>query len=229
MPDGGPELDVDGCAVRFQVVAVVPVKPLLSAKSRLAVSFEHRRALALAFALDTIAAVSGSPLVAGVLVVTSDPEIERCLREHPVRLVPDGGAGLRAAVRAGCRAASGWQPATGVAVVPADLPCLLADDVTRVLTSAQAVDAAFVPDRASSGTTLLAYAPGRPALPQYGPESAARHQALGLRRLDDAPVRARHDVDTIEDLQQAAALGLGPATAAALAVVQGEAAAQHAS
>jgi len=120
-----------------------------------------------------------------------------------VRLAHDDGLGLQAAVRAGCRAAASWTPATGVAVVPADLPCLLAADVTRVLASGQAADGTFVPDHVASGTTVLMCAQGHTVLTQYGPSSAAKHRALGLRCLDDAPARARHDVDTVEDLQMA--------------------------
>ena len=205
----------------YQVTAVVPVKPLVLAKSRLALPADQRRALALAFALDTISALSGSPLVAGVLVVTSDPDVACCLRQHPVRLAPDEGTGLDSAVRGGIRVATSWRPSTGVAVVPADLPCLRADDVTLVLAGARPADGAFVPDRLTTGTTLLIYPPGRTAVAQYGPGSAARHRALGLRTLDDAPVRVRHDVDTLDDLQLAMTLGLGSKTAAVVAAMDG--------
>ena len=89
-----------------------------------------------------------------------------------------------------------------------------------MLRSAQTTDAAFVPDRLTTGTTLLLSAPGRTVAAQYGPASAARHRALGLRSLDDAPVGARHDVDTLEDLWLAATLGPGPETAAQLAAME---------
>jgi len=77
----------------------VPVKVLSLAKSRLALSAEQRRALALAFALDTVAALFGSPLVAAVVVVTADPDVKRGMRNHPVRLTDEDGAGLQTAVR----------------------------------------------------------------------------------------------------------------------------------
>jgi 2-phospho-L-lactate guanylyltransferase (CobY/MobA/RfbA family) len=68
---------------------------------------------------------------------------------------------------------------------------------------------------------MLMSPPGRPAAAAYGRESAARHLALGLRRLDEAPIAARHDVDTLEDLRLAAVLGVGARTAAALAGMAG--------
>ncbi len=198
----------------YAVTAVVPVKLLALAKSRLALPLEQRRALALAFALDTVAALSGSPHVGAIVVVTADPDVERCLQGQPVQLLHDVGEGLLRAVQAGCRTAASWWPSAGVAVVPADLPCLSSQDVTQVLRLAQRVDGAFVPDSATTGTTFIVCPPGRPMLAQYGPGSAAAHRALGLRSLDDAPLQARHDVDTLTDLQAAAVLGLGAQTAA---------------
>ncbi len=200
----------------YDVTAVVPVKPLSLAKTRLTLPDDEREALALAFAVDTVTAVAGSPRVAGVLVVTSDPLVARRLARLPVRLAGDAGDGLGPAVRAGIRVATAWKPGTGVVVVPADLPCLRPDDVTLVVTRAAAIGGAFVPDRASSGTTLLVSPPGRTAVTHYGPDSAARHRSAGVQALEDAPLRARHDVDTLDDLTAAVALGLGPETAAAM-------------
>lgn len=174
----------------------------------------------LAFAADTVAALDASPLVSGVVVVTADPEVERSLRDG-VRLLRDDGSGLGPAVRAGCHAVRLWWPQTGVVVVPADLPCLVGADVTAVLAAGQFVDGAFVPDRAGTGTTMLLSAGGRPVGARYGPGSAARHRVLGLRCLEDAPLRARQDVDTVVDLRAAAAFGFGPATTAVLDEVGG--------
>jgi 2-phospho-L-lactate guanylyltransferase len=196
-----------------QVTAVVPVKPLALAKSRLALPADQRRALALAFAVDTISALVGSPLVGDVLVVTSDPEVAARLRPLGVRLAPDDGTGLREAVRAGIGLATSWRPAAGVAVVPADLPCLRAEDVAQVLTAATSEQGSFVPDRSGTGTTFVVLPAGRTTATRYGPGSARRHRSLGLQALSDAPARARHDVDTLDDLRAADALGPGAETA----------------
>ncbi len=196
------------------MTAIVPVKLLAQAKTRLGLPIGRRQELALAFALDTVAALCGSPLVSGVLVVTSDSDVTAHVQDYPVRVVPDDGRGLLGAVHAGLRAAATWHPDAGVAVAPADLPCLRPADVTQVLTLAQAARGAFVPDRSGTGTTLLIYSAGHDAIARYGPDSAAKHAAIGLLTLPDAPVRARHDVDTLDDLVAATALGLGKRTAA---------------
>ena len=84
------------------------MKPLVHAKSRLALPMEQRRALALAFALDTVLILSGSPAVVAVVVVTADPEVERCLQGQQAHLLRDMGSGLLPAVKAGCRVAASW-------------------------------------------------------------------------------------------------------------------------
>ena len=212
VPTGAPEQ-------RYDVTAVVPVKPLARAKSRLALPVEQRRALALAFALDTVAALRGSPHVGAIVVVTADPDVQRCLHDLPVHLLRDPGGGLLSAVTAGCALASARWPTAGLAVVPADLPCLTPGAITRVLQLSQRVDSAFVPDSASTGTTFVVRPPGRRLLARYGPGSAAQHRALGLVCLDDAPHGARQDVDTLSDLQAAAVLGLGARSAAQVAAL----------
>jgi 2-phospho-L-lactate guanylyltransferase len=66
---------------------------------------------------------------------------------------------------------------------------------------------------------MLAVRPGTPLRPAFGPGSAARHVADAVT-LDAAP-GLRCDVDTAADLQAAAELGVGPATAAALGCLAG--------
>lgn len=203
-------------AVPCRVTAVVPVKRLASAKSRLRVPAEQRQALVLAFAMDTISALSGSPLVADVVVVTSDPLVARRVRSLGARVVPDQGTGLTEALAGGVRAAVATTPGTGVAVVPADLPCLRAPHVTQALAHGTGREGAFVPDRSGTGTTFVIHPPGVEVRTAYGPASAAGHRRLGLRCLNGAPAGARHDVDTLADLAEARALGLGAHTLAAL-------------
>ena len=198
--------------------AVVPVKRLAVAKSRLALPDEERRELVLGFAVDTVDAVSACPQVGDVVVVTAEPAVAERVRRPRLRVVADDGAGLDEAVALGARAAG--LRSRGVLVVPGDLPCLRHRDVTQVLAGVRPPAGAFVPDRATTGTTIVVLPTGTAAATRYGPGSAEGHRLLGLRPLLDAPVRARHDVDTLEDLEAALALGVGAATRAALAGVE---------
>lgn len=201
------------------VSAVVPVKRLPEAKSRLRLPADQRAALALAFALDTVDALRASPVVAGTLVVSSDPEVTSHLHRMGVDVVPDDTSGLHDAVGVGVEAAEKRWPDLGIAVVPADLPSLRPEDVEEVVRLAKATDGAFVPDHAGTGTTIVVHRPGRSAATRYGPSSASRHREIGLTPLEHAPQRARLDVDTLQDLDIALTLGVGPRTAAAVAAL----------
>lgn len=206
-----------GPAGEHGVVAVVPVKDLGLAKSRLLLDPGRRAALALAVAQDVLAALLSTPEVVHVVVVTGDPLVLAHARRAGASVVDDPGGGLDAAVAAGATAAAERCAACGLLVVPADLPCLRPADVATVLHLARRVPAAVVPDRWGTGTTMLVHRGDAPVVTAYGPGSAARHAALGLTVLGGAPDRARLDVDTLEDLEAATVLGLGVHTACVVA------------
>lgn len=192
-------------------VVLMPVKELAGAKSRLAVdSNDLRRELALAFALDTLAGVSGCPLVRVVMLVTNEPRIRRYVRGcRGYRCVDDGGEGLNGAIRAAAELAVSGYPGSPLAVVMADLPALRADDLATALREVSGHRTAFVADAEGSGTTLLGAQVATDLLPAFGPNSADRHEALGA-----VPVRAgvptlRQDVDTLADISTVLAMGTG--------------------
>ncbi|MFV2010607.1 MULTISPECIES: 2-phospho-L-lactate guanylyltransferase [unclassified Micromonospora] len=210
---------------------VLPVKRLAVAKSRLrgALDGVPHEELALALARDTVAAALACPLVAEVVVVTSDPAATAALGALGARTVADpelaapdlGGpevgapevSGLNAAVAHGAATVDGGRP---VAALTADLPALRPAELTTALDTAAGagVDRWFVPDAAGTGTVLLAAAVGTALRPGFGAGSAVRHQRSGaVRRGGDWPT-LRRDVDTAADLADAARLGLGRYTAA---------------
>lgn len=199
-------------------VAVVPVKVLSKAKSRLRLPADQRAGLALAFAMDTVAALLATPGVAEVVVVCDEPTAVAPLTDLGAHVVTDDSSHLNDAIRTGSRAAAD-HGADRLVIAPADLPCLRPEDVHEVLTALAPATPAFVADRAGTGTTLLV-APARP-LPTtaYGPDSAARHTELGLTRIGDPPLPACQDVDTWHDLRAAVELGVGRHTAAQLAAL----------
>jgi 2-phospho-L-lactate guanylyltransferase len=102
-----------------------------------------------------------------------------------------------------------------VATVSADLPSLLAPDLSAVLGRVPLQGRGFVVDLAGTGTTMLAAGPGVRLAPSYGPSSRERHLSSGALELI-APASVRRDVDTPEDLEHAVALGVGPHTLKAL-------------
>lgn len=193
---------------------VVPVKRLPLAKTRLSSYGDAtRQALALAFALDVVAAALATPEVGEVLVVTDDGKVAHAAQAVGARVVADTpDAGLNAALAYG---ASLLAPALGAAALSADLPALRPADLAAALGSVPAAGRGFVVDRAGSGTTLLAAAPGMALTPAYGPGSRAVHLGSGAVELPGGP-GLRLDVDTPDDLAAAVRLGVGPATAGVL-------------
>jgi 2-phospho-L-lactate guanylyltransferase len=191
---------------------VVPVKRLVLAKTRLSSYGDAaRQDLALAFALDVVAALVDAASVEQVLVVTDDARAADALSAggaQVVRDLPD--AGLNPALEHG---ASLLRSGLAVATVSADLPALRASDVDTALAAVQPGGRGFVGDLAGTGTTLLAASPGAALSPAYGAGSRDLHLASGAAELP-AGTGLRLDVDTPADLAQALRLGVGAATAA---------------
>ena len=203
---------------------VLPVKRLDRAKSRLRATLAAGRApvagnhwhaaVALAMALDTVAAVLATPRVARAIVVTDDPVATGALESIGAICVPDApAAGLNPALRHGARHPS--PGLVGVASLGADLPALRPAELEAALAAVERLAArAFVADATGTGTTLLAAPTGWALRPAYGPGSAAAHATGGAAALPEPWPSLRQDVDTAADLAAARLLGLGPRTAA---------------
>lgn len=200
--------------------AVVPVKHLDVAKSRLgAYGDAARRALALAFAADVVAAALECPAVARVLVVTDDASAATALSELGAEVVPDDpDSGLNPALDHGADLLRARDPRLGVVTLSADLPALRPGDLAQVLAAVPAGGRAFVADSAGTGTTLLAASAPAALAPGFGDGSRRRHLDSGAVELPGTAA-LRRDVDTPEDLAAALVLGVGRRTAAAAARV----------
>lgn len=189
-------------------VVVLPVKPPARGKSRLAhVSDERRRELAEAFALDTATACLAATSVAHVLVVTDDAVLAGRLGAIGCATVPDAGDGLNGALRQAAAEAGRRWPALQPVALLADLPALLASDLDTALGALVPGGASYVVDADGTGTTLYT-APYDEFDPAFGVDSAHGQPAGDLATL-------RRDVDDLDDLRAAAALGLGAETSRA--------------
>lgn len=192
---------------------LLPLKALAEGKSRLLPAGSRRPTLVRAFARDVLAAVGACAFVERVYVVSPS----RDLGLPGVAVLDDLGDGdLNAALRQAERVARLRHPGLAVTALCADLPALRAVDLDTALGSSLA-PRWYVADRAGTGTTLLAAAPGVDLDPHFGAGSARLHEVSGARPLHAEVTSLRHDVDTPADLEDAASLGLGEHTRAALA------------
>ena len=202
-----------------RIVALVPVRSLSGAKTRLAEPLdpEERAALIVGLARQTIRAALGCRQVVAVEVVSRDRELLSAARLAGAGTVLQRSDGLNEALD---EAVASLDPnATAVLVLPGDLPAITACAVDDVVEAAsRATERAperplvvVVPDRRGSGTnTLLVSPPG--AIPfLFGEGSRAAHEAAasaaGATYVEVGGPLA-FDLDTPDDLLEADAIGL---------------------
>lgn len=193
--------------------AVVPVKAWSSAKSRFGLPGDARSELARAMTLDTLDVLTSHPQIGRVIVVTSDAAVAAKASASGCAVVEESYSAdpLNDAVRLGCAAVTGDGP---VVVVPADLAYLSVDVLTSTLAVLAGVGSkAHVPDRAGTGTTLLAAARASDVNPHYGPGSSALHAVSGFQRCEGVDPRARADIDALDDLSREPSWTPGPRVA----------------
>jgi 2-phospho-L-lactate guanylyltransferase len=155
------------------LLAIVPCKGFRLGKSRLApvLSDDRRAELCRGFLDGTLATLAR--LRAEVVVITADPEAAEVSRAGGARVLADRGSELNAALRTARAALAGQR--CRVLVTPTDLPCADAAALGRLL--ALQADVVIAPDRAATGTNLLALSPAafRTFPFSYGPDSFDRH------------------------------------------------------
>lgn len=209
-------------------ILVVPYKGTRAAKSRLSIQHDRHLAidddlrphLARAFLLDTVSTAISTSCVAQVIVVSGDPSIAMHLPEATI--LPDPCLGLNAAISAGLSQARLHYPDAPRAILTGDLPGLRADDLRYALQLAETNPLGVVADHAGTGTTTLTELPGQQMLPRFGPDSFLKHLQSGHQNLSiSMKSTLRQDVDTPQDFHQALRLGVGKATAEAVASYYG--------
>ncbi|MFT4201743.1 NTP transferase domain-containing protein, partial [Gordonia sp. (in: high G+C Gram-positive bacteria)] len=163
--------------------AVLAVKPLPEAKSRLTGAVGDRSSLVLAMLADVLAATSAAGVTA--LVVTPDPRIAAAAAAAGAHTAdePVAGGGLNAAFVHGQHELTGRIGAVdGVVLLQADLPALTAADLRSAITAHEATTAeqTFVADLAGTGTSALLRPAAITRAPLFGADSAARHRGAGV-------------------------------------------------
>lgn len=215
-PTVTPEAAVlDGNVAAQTWTAIVPVKRLSEAKSRLRAEQPGADAWARAFLSDVLAAIAGVERIVTTIVATSDAEVSTIARDGGAIVIDDSAVpGINRAVM---HAATYAPAGAGIAVVVSDLPLLTPEALGRVLTYADGHRTSFLADLEGTGTTMWMTHDREDLPPQFGNRSRAAHTAAGahdivLEHDDPALLPARTDIDTVTDLQRARASLLGPAT-----------------
>ena len=187
--------------------AVVPVKERFSAKERLASMLrpETRQALALAMFEDVLAALTATPGIAGLLVVTVDPEAGRLAASYGGRVIEQGARdGHTGAVTAAARllAAEGR---AGMLTLPGDIPLVTSAEIELLMAShPPAPSFTIVPSHDEQGSNAIASSPPNAVPLRFGENSFYPHLEAAEARAIRANVLhlpgIALDIDNPEDV-----------------------------
>jgi 2-phospho-L-lactate guanylyltransferase len=162
--------------------ALVPLKDLVQAKSRLAglLRPSERRALAQAMVEDVLSVLSGHSAITQITLVSDDPGADLLAQKYGAQCWSEkslSACGLNALMQSASERllASGEEP---LLVLHGDLPLLTDEDISAVLASQRKLQGLIIAcDRSGSGTNLLAFnAAGIPRF-CFGSDSCAGHMA----------------------------------------------------
>jgi 2-phospho-L-lactate guanylyltransferase len=200
---------------------IIAVKRLTAAKTRLAPVFPAptRESVVLAMLVDTLTAATRVSAAHSITVITPDDAAAAAATELGARVLadptpPDDPDPLNSAIAAAARSVA--DSVSNTVVLQGDLPALQAQELAEAISAARQHQRSFVADRLGTGTAVLC-AFGTTLEPHFGPDSAARHRRSGAIELTGAWPGLRCDVDTPADLAAARQLGVGAATARAIA------------
>lgn len=174
----------------MSVWAIIPVKPLARAKSRLApvLSAEERLHLAENLLLHVIAAARSVPEIAGTLVISRDTRALAIARDAGAHTVQESGTPeLNNALMRATSVVRGWRSAA-VLILPADLPLVNADDLRGVLDLGQEDNSVVIAtDGREDGTNAMLIRP--PGLIPYAYGVGSYHRHLAMAREAGAHVQ----------------------------------------
>lgn len=162
--------------------ALVPLKDLVQAKTRLAglLRPSERRALAQAMVQDVLSVLSAHPEIGRVTLLSDDPGAGLLAAQYGCDCLAErelGGSGLNALL---AEAVTRIVPGTGqpVLILHGDLPLLRGDDISAVLAQQRHSGGLVIGcDREGRGTNLLAFDEESAVPFHFGPDSCARHLA----------------------------------------------------
>ena len=188
--------------------AIIPVKPLSRAKSRLesVLSPGERQQLAETMFHRVLTAVKETPQVAGTLVISRDPRALAMARDVGAHTVQESGAPeLNTALMRATQVVAGWRGGA-VLILPADLPLITPEDLAGMIEIGQDLQSVVIAtDQNEDGTNAMLIRP--PGLIQYayGPGSFQRHMALakesGAKVKRYQSERLALDIDVPADLE----------------------------
>lgn len=192
----------------MSIWAIIPVKPLNRAKSRLShvLSPEERQQLAEMMFRRVLEVVRTVPQIMGTLVVSRDSKAIGIARDYGARTVQESGTPeLNLALMRATQVIMRWK-VTATLILPADLPLIAGEDIAGMIEMGQADRSVVIAtDKHEDGTNAMLLRPPGLIEYAYGPGSYRRH--IELARAAGAIVKTYHserlslDIDMPDDLK----------------------------
>lgn len=188
-----------------RVFAIIPVKNLDKAKSRLSLFLpvSERKEFCLKMLEDVLSVVNSVRNINQTVVVSNDPEVLNAAERFKVEYVKELESGLNQAVSQ----AIDWcckRGAASVFVLPIDIPLVVPGDLEGMLALKDKASIVISPSKRGEGTNALLLTPPDVIRTFYGSQSFQRHLdeaseggiSFSCYRSD----RIALDIDTVEDL-----------------------------
>ncbi|HET8792867.1 MAG TPA: 2-phospho-L-lactate guanylyltransferase [Nitrososphaeraceae archaeon] len=190
-----------------KIAAVIPVKSLHSAKSRLSpfLTLQQRKNLALFLLNATIKTVKASRFVSDIIVVSSDNIIEYLSFKNSLKFIKDADNGVNNAVILADRYCIENEIDANI-VIPNDIPFLSFRSIDQICIISEKYSRCVIicPSKRFDGTNILLRKPPGVIKTFYDNDSYANHLKeakklnIPIESLDYANLR--FDIDTKEDL-----------------------------
>ncbi|MCY4060969.1 MAG: 2-phospho-L-lactate guanylyltransferase [Chloroflexi bacterium] len=187
--------------------AIIPVKPLKNAKSRLSPVLlpDQRFELAQAMLRHVLSVTTTIQQITGVLVISRDSKALAIAREFGAKTLQEGAmSNLNPALMRATMVVESWR-ADAVLVLPADLPFINAKDIGGLIQLAVDQSIVIATDKARDGTNALLIRPPGAISFEYGGGSFKRHirlaEVAGLQAFTYESDRLALDIDLPEDLE----------------------------
>jgi 2-phospho-L-lactate guanylyltransferase len=166
------------------IYAILPVKPLARAKSRLARALKAptRAALVRSIFSRTLDVITQVDRIGGVIVVSRDLTILELARQRNAITLMESDSGLNPAMTQAAHWAQAHH-ARSVIVIPVDLPLITSADLNTMIDRAEEERCIVIaPDRHEDGTNVLLVRPPDAIHFAYGASSFNAHRAQAIER-----------------------------------------------
>ncbi len=166
------------------IYAIIPVKPLRRAKSRLARALKAptRAALVRSIFSRTLDIIAQVERIDGVIVVSRDLTILELARQRHALALAESESGLNSAITQAAQWATRHHARTAI-VIPVDLPLITSADLDAVIDRAVEERCVVIaPDRHEDGTNVLLVRPPDAIQFAYGTSSFNAHRAQAIER-----------------------------------------------